>query len=520
METIIASVVAALLGLFFLYLLYRTWAASKEKKGYDRGYEAAKVELNDSVEALKLDRQKFNEKIGSEYSALDKEKEAFRRQKQASEDALYQKDQELSLKWSKSLQEVQNSRQRQEQVLAAKEIELEHLREKLFREVDEYRKSQDAQVEAAWLEHQDLLENYKKESFKEIEYIRISSEQEIKQSREQHQKDIERVSNAEAYFLEQRSVIEEIIKEPLRSIPYISQMISDCIYNYDMLIIQELLSKKRPAVKAADTVREYAHAKRELNSQLLLYKYRLSVLEEFFPWITEYYELTMKDLTNTLSPPEVAAEGEDPVKGYVSDEEWHHLSSDERNQLALDRYLASHKKTKWEIGRDYELYVGYLFTCKGYHVEYTGSLFRFDDLGRDLVARKDKRIWIVQCKYWSRDKEIHEKHIFQLFGTSICYQIDHPEYQVSCVLVTNTVCSETARSFAHKMNVSLREDVDLGDFPRIKCNISSDGQKIYHLPMDQQYDNVVIDKDGEFFAMTVQDAVNQGFRRAFRWHGA
>ena len=52
----------------------------------------------------------------------------------------------------------------------------------------------------------------------------------------------------------------------------------------------------------------------------------------------------------------------------------------------------------------------------------------------------------------------------------------------------------------------------------IKCNINrTTKEKIYHLPFDQQYDNVKIDDVGEFFAMTVQEAEDAGFRRAKRW---
>ena len=61
----------------------------------------------------------------------------------------------------------------------------------------------------------------------------------------------------------------------------------------------------------------------------------------------------------------------------------------------------------------------------------------------------------------------------------------------------------------------------MGEFPRIKCNIGKDKNKIYHLPMDQQYDSVIINpKKGEFEAMTVEEAEAAGFRRAFKWHGA
>ena len=54
-------------------------------------------------------------------------------------------------------------------------------------------------------------------------------------------------------------------------------------------------------------------------------------------------------------------------------------------------------------------------------------------------------------------------------------------------------------------------------YPCIKCNISADGTKIYHLPFDQQYDNVKIETHkGEFYCATVKEAEDAGFRRAFR----
>ena len=83
----------------------------------------------------------------------------------------------------------------------------------------------------------------------------------------------------------------------------------------------------------------------------------------------------------------------------------------ERNQLALDRYKASHKKSKWQIGRDYELYIGYRYSQSGYSVDYFGSYMGLEDLGRDLICKKGNKVLIVQCKYWSSKKEIHEKHI-------------------------------------------------------------------------------------------------------------
>ena len=51
----------------------------------------------------------------------------------------------------------------------------------------------------------------------------------------------------------------------------------------------------------------------------------------------------------------------------------------------------------------------------------------------------------------------------------------------------------------------------------IKCNINNKN-KIYHLPFDQQYDRVVIEKDkGELYVKTVKEAEDLGFRRAKKW---
>jgi hypothetical protein len=64
----------------------------------------------------------------------------------------------------------------------------------------------------------------------------------------------------------------------------------------------------------------------------------------------------------------------------------------------------------------------------------------------------------------------------------------------------------------------------LKEFPRIKCNVNRDEygfeSKIYHLPFDQQYDKTKINKKNEFYAMHVHEAVEAGFRRAYRYFGS
>ena len=67
----------------------------------------------------------------------------------------------------------------------------------------------------------------------------------------------------------------------------------------------------------------------------------------------------------------------------------------------------------------------------------------------------------------------------------------------------------------------LRESFPVSEYPVVKCNVSRlSGEKIYHLPFDQQYDKTLIEPSrGELYAWTVAEAEALGFRRAWRWQG-
>ena len=184
----------------------------------------------------------------------------------------------------------------------------------------------------------------------------------------------------------------------------------------------------------------------------------------------------------------------------------------------MDNYVAN-RKSKWQVGRDYEMYIGYLCEQKGYKVEYTGIIQKLEDMGRDLVATKGNEVLIIQCKNWAQEKTIHEKHIFQLYGTVIMYSLNSM-LKVRGVFITTTKLSPTAKRVAEYLGIIVMEQEPLGEFPRIKCNINrADGEKIYHLPFDQQYDKTVIDAgNGECYALTVAEAESKGYRRAFKHH--
>jgi len=101
---------------------------------------------------------------------------------------------------------------------------------------------------------------------------------------------------------------------------------------------------------------------------------------------------------------------------------------------------------------------------------YFGSYNRLEDLGRDLIISQGDDVRIVQCKYWSKSKQIHENHIMQLYGSVIEYNLENNQHATG-ILITNTELSAKAKEFAQVLGITYKENVALCDFPRIKCNI-------------------------------------------------
>lgn len=298
-----------------------------------------------------------------------------------------------------------------------------------------------------------------------------------------------------------------------------SELYSDLCTIQDYYTELYLLHKKHPAPKKALEIKEIRSEKRTLIEQnkILIYKYEL--LFKTFPELSRYVD-SFEDLKNLLLYKRIdnLKEDYDHVQDYVSKEDYSKLSRTERNQIALNKYI-DRKKTDWQIGRDYELYCGYWMKNKGfYNVRQFGIEKRLEDMGRDIIADKDGYTYIIQCKIWSQKKEIHENHIAQLYGTTIAYSLETGNPNVKAVFITTTKLSNTAIRFARRLCVNIWE-IPFEEFPRIKCNISASGEKIYHLPFDQQYDKTIINKTGEFYAWTVKEAEDRGFRRAFRWNG-
>lgn len=324
-----------------------------------------------------------------------------------------------------------------------------------------------------------------------------------------------------------RAIKESLDSDINAAFPYLASFIANAEEADALQASIYLENKKNKAEKTAKEIRE------QLSKKIKEYSQRAVAAEAKLA----YYEATVPVLEELSEGPAVRVHDDDvdQTRNWLTREEYERLSPTERNQRALDNYKASHNKSKRQIGRDYERYVGWLYESKGYSVEYKGILDGLEDLGRDLICRKDGRTVIIQCKYWSKDKLIHEKHINQLFGTYMHYMIEmHRDgaqnglFDVfdlardsgcSACFWTKTSLSDTARAFADALGIEVHEHEEIGDYPMIKCNINRlSGEKIYHLPFDINYDKTIIDPaHGEFYAATVHQAESAGFRRTHKW---
>ena len=300
---------------------------------------------------------------------------------------------------------------------------------------------------------------------------------------------------------------ELFLREKSESYPYLINKIADflCSEGFedaDFHISSSNNKKLERGLKLLD----YTTKIKDLTKENLALKYQIEDLISLYPDIEN--DITFDNIVETQT--------EDT--NYLSKEEWNTLSDTEKNQLILDRYIENNKKSNWEIGSLFELYIGSVIEARGHSVEYFGIEKKLEDLGRDLVVKTKNEIYIIQCKYWNKHKVIREKHLCQLFGTATSYMMEQPDNdrkKIIPVFVCHNELSETAKKMANYLGIKIYENVELRPFPMIKCNLDT---FIYHLPVDDNYWTMMTEKTkGKFKkVMTVREAEELGCRRAFK----
>ncbi len=344
----------------------------------------------------------------------------------------------------------------------------------------------------------------------------------------------------DAELRKEKSDTRKLIKEKSKGFPSLVKAYDDYFSLNDSNLSSYLIYKSHPARKAAEELRQIAKERREAEKAARTANYLLDYCRYLAPWLDEYIGLEANELDTIIkeihsSWEKKEREFDEEVKRHFGPKYYEGLTPTEKLQNKLDWYWQKPNKSNWQIGRDYERYTGYLYEIKGWNVYYHGKK-GFEDLGRDLICTKDNNVEIVQCKYWAREKIIHEKHVYYLFGTTVEYYLenfgDKEDFQLALFsglmqkgnvtpkLITTIELSPKAEQVAKVLGVAI-EKTPFEYYPSVKCNISRrTREKIFHLPFDQQYNTTLIEEEKlECYVETIAEAEALGFRHAYRWMG-
>lgn len=270
--------------------------------------------------------------------------------------------------------------------------------------------------------------------------------------------------------IKKKQLLQRLESTQEQSYPWLSKLRTEAYEAVDKQYIDFLTNKSHPAVQTAAEIKKIVYG--ELRQSRLAekqFEYQLHFYESLFPWLKDFREIPPVEAFSYASGTidDSVEENYETFKEYISPNDWQNLSSTEKYQLILDRYI-SRRKNNWEIGIEYERYIGYLCEQAGYSVTYNGARTKLEDMGRDLILRRGNTTVLVQCKRWSERKIVHENHIFQLTGSLFEYQYQHPEQQVTGVFITSTSLSAVA-SVARR----LLESMYIREFNFLNTHVSN-----------------------------------------------
>ena len=132
----------------------------------------------------------------------------------------------------------------------------------------------------------------------------------------------------------------KLLQSNLTSMPWLAGMMADFL-TYDLEIEAKKLDWGRDVrrLKKVASIRDLRNQTKQKIAEAKEAIYQLEYLRTLFPGIDDVLVSDYKDLELNGKP----LTDHDPALDYLSKEEWLKLSEIERNQLALDRYIASRK---------------------------------------------------------------------------------------------------------------------------------------------------------------------------------
>jgi hypothetical protein len=341
-----------------------------------------------------------------------------------------------------------------------------------------------------------------KEALADYQLRKNKLDNDAKMSAENHQRLVDKMHEKEIRL---RNVLS--MSKPLSDFEPLYQLSIKYIFDdVEAYFLKNDIDTEARAI--TDFKEEYRKCKKE-NQE---YKYKLRLLELIMPEVAE--ALNDEEERNVMY--EYLRPERSSIHYWVKGLNYKQLDEKGQEQLAVEQYLSSKKRTLWEYGSDYEKFIGEGYRKNGYEVFFYGISYGVHDMGRDIIAKKDDVTYVIQCKYWRKEFFVTENYIMQIYGSAKEYEATHPKEKIVAAFYSTTRFTDKALEVAATLGVACKVKPIGSNFPCILCNINNCGEKIYHLPFDRDVGFTKIYKKGEFYASTVQEARDKGFRRAYK----
>ena len=249
------------------------------------------------------------------------------------------------------------------------------------------------------------IEDEKIKAKEEIEKYRKAVEAELEEKRQQLVLEIDNLGMGGT-----KTELTQIAVEKSQGFPWLVKAYHDYFKLKDQRLASFLETKTHPALIAAEELRQISKERREAEQAARLATYLLDYSRYLAPWLDEYIGVEAEELDVLIR--DIHSSWEKKEQEFDEEVERHFgprfntLSQSEKLQRKLDWYWSKPKKSDWQIGRDYERYIGYLYEKDGWDVYYHGKM-GFEDLGRDLVCKKNGIVEIVQCTAFGARQRRH-----------------------------------------------------------------------------------------------------------------
>lgn len=134
--------------------------------------------------------------------------------------------------------------------------------------------------------------------------------------------------------------LENILSDHKKAVPHLAALMSDYLV-YDYKNSEEILRiKSRPAFRKAKDIKELRLKTQHIIEEYKVIEYQFKYLLQVFPAIEDFLDIEYENFNKDFD-----INNYDPIRNFISKEEWLHLSEDGKNQLALDNYMLQRNKS-------------------------------------------------------------------------------------------------------------------------------------------------------------------------------